>query len=58
MNVSCLSQEKYPDLEAFANILDSYRRFRHDAIYGLDFAIDDKEAKAALNYAKEFVDEI
>ena len=41
-------KEQYPQLEALANILDSYRRFRHDAIYGLDFAIDDEEAKAAL----------
>ncbi|CAG0998914.1 hypothetical protein METP3_03158 [Methanosarcinales archaeon] len=51
-------KEKYPQLENLANILDSYRRFRHDAIYGLDFAIDDKEAKAALNSAKEFLDRI
>ena len=48
----------FQSLEAFTNILDSYRRFRHDAIYGLDFAIDDKEAKAALNSAKEFLDRI
>ncbi|MBU4491476.1 MAG: HEPN domain-containing protein [Euryarchaeota archaeon] len=26
-------KEKYPELETLANILDSYRRFRHDAIY-------------------------
>ncbi len=51
-------KEKYPQLETAANILDSYRRFRHDAIYGLDFAIDDKEAKAALNSAKEFLETI
>ena len=51
-------KEKYPQLETLANILDSYRRFRHDAIYGLDFAIDDKEAKAALDSAKEFLKKI
>jgi uncharacterized protein (UPF0332 family) len=51
-------KEKYPQLETLANILDSYRRFRHDAIYGLDFAIDDKEAKAALDSAKEFLEKI
>lgn len=51
-------KEKYPDLETVANTLDSYRRFRHDAIYGLDFAIDDKEAKAALKSAKQFLDKI
>lgn len=31
-------EEKYPELESLANLLDSYRRFRHDAIYGLDFS--------------------
>ncbi len=51
-------KEKYPQLETAANILDSYRRFRHDAIYGLDFTIDDKEAKAALDSAKEFLETI
>ena len=51
-------KEKYPQLETLANILDSYRRFRHDAIYGLDFAIDDIEAKAALDSAKEFLEKI
>lgn len=49
-------REKYPQLETLANILDSYRRFRHDAIYGLDFAIDDREAKVALDSAKEFLE--
>jgi hypothetical protein len=51
----CKSKYLYPQLETLANILDSYRRFRHDAIYGLDFAIDDKEAKAALDSAKEIL---
>lgn len=51
-------KEKYPELETLANILDSYRRFRHDAIYGLDFAIDEKEAKAALDSAKEILERI
>ena len=51
-------KEKYTELETLANILDSYRRFRHDAIYGLDFAIDEKEAKAALDSAKEFLEKI
>ncbi|MFZ3059767.1 MAG: HEPN domain-containing protein [Candidatus Methanoperedens sp.] len=51
-------KEKYPELETLANIIDSYRRFRHDAIYGLDFAIDEKEAKAALDSAKEILEKI
>ncbi|MFA4934389.1 MAG: HEPN domain-containing protein [Candidatus Methanoperedens sp.] len=51
-------KEKYPTLESFANMLDSYRRFRHNAIYGLDFAVDEPEAKAALVSAKEFLEKI
>jgi len=50
--------EKYPELETLANILDSYRRFRHDAIYGLDFAKDEKEARASLETSKEFLEKI
>ena len=51
-------KEKYPELETLSNIIDSYRRFRHDAIYGLDFAIDEEDAKAALNSAKEILEKI
>jgi uncharacterized protein (UPF0332 family) len=51
-------KEKYPELETHANILDSYRRFRHDAIYGLDFVMDEEEARAALDFAKEFLEKI
>ncbi len=51
-------KEKYPELETLANILDSYRRFRHDAIYGLDFVMDEEEARASLDSAKEFLEKI
>ncbi len=51
-------KEKYPELESLANLLDSYRRFRHDAIYGLDFAIDEEEARASLESSKEFLETI
>ncbi len=51
-------KEKYPELETLANILDSYRRFRHDAIYGLDFVMDEEEARAALDSAKELQEKI
>lgn len=51
-------KEKYPELETLANTLDAYRRFRHDAIYGLDFVLDEMEAKVALNSAKEFLEKI
>jgi len=53
-----LSQRKYKDLETIANTLDAYRRFRHDAIYGLNFSIDEEESKAALNSAKDFLERI
>ncbi len=51
-------KEKYPELETLANILDSYRRFRHDAIYGLDFVMDEEEAQASLESSKEFLEKI
>jgi uncharacterized protein (UPF0332 family) len=51
-------KEQYPELENLANTLDSYRRFRHHAIYGLDFEMDVKEAQASLDFAEEFLDKI
>lgn len=51
-------KSKYPELESLANILDSYRRFRHNAIYGMDFSSDDIEAQAALDSAKELLEKI
>lgn len=51
-------KEKYPELETLANILDSYRRFRHNAIYGLDFGMDEADARASLNSSKEFLEKI
>lgn len=48
----------YPELETYANTLDSYRRFRHNAIYGLTFASDRAEARAALESAREFLNQI
>jgi uncharacterized protein (UPF0332 family) len=39
----------------YANVLDTYRRFRHSAIYGLDVVLDEDEARTALNSAKEFL---
>ncbi len=51
-------KEKYPELETQANVLDSYRRFRHDAIYGLDFVMDEEEAQAALDSAKDILEKM
>jgi len=51
-------KEKYKDMETIANTLDAYRRFRHDAIYGLNFIIDEQESRAALNSATDFLESI
>lgn len=48
-------KEKYKDIGMYANVLDTYRRFRHSAIYGLDVVLDEDEARTALNSAKEFL---
>jgi uncharacterized protein (UPF0332 family) len=48
-------KEKYKDIGMYANVLDTYRRFRHSAIYGLDVFLDEDEARTALNSAKEFL---
>lgn len=48
-------KEKYKDMGMYANVLDTYRRFRHSAIYGLDVVLDEDEARTALNSAKEFL---
>ena len=51
-------KESYPKLERMANTLDSYRRFRHNAIYGLDLTLDETEAGAALDSARELLQEV
>lgn len=48
-------KEQYPQLEEYANILDSYRILRHRVVYGLDVTIDKNEAEGAINSAKEFI---
>jgi uncharacterized protein (UPF0332 family) len=48
-------REKYPDFNRFASILDSYRIFRHRAIYGLETVIDKADAEEALCSASEFL---
>lgn len=46
---------RYPQLEKFANMLDSYRIFRHRVLYGFEIFIDRSEAEEALKSAKEFL---
>jgi len=48
----------YPQLGKAANILDSYRRFRHTAMYGLDLVLDAPEASTALDSAKSVLAQI
>lgn len=51
-------QSKYPELGGQAKILDSYRRFRHIALYAVNVAIDDKDAQESLRLAELFRREI
>jgi uncharacterized protein (UPF0332 family) len=49
---------KYPELRSYANLLDSYRTYRHEAIYGLDVAITKADAETALLEAKRFLEKM
>ena len=51
-------KSKYPKLEHHIRVLDSYRRFRHTALYALDVRISGNEAEVALKLADEFITEI
>ncbi len=51
-------KEIYPALEVTANLLDSYRKMRHETLYGLESEITPDDAKAALNAAKIIYDNI
>lgn len=48
-------RDTYPALKADANKLDSFRKFRHDALYGLEFEVGKEDAIAALAVAREFL---
>ena len=47
-------KSEYPDITSFANTLDSYRRNRHDVVYGLDYLVSEIDAQGSINDAKEF----
>ena len=51
-------RETYPRLKRLANQLDSYRRNRHNTLYGLDFLISDDEAHQAVKDAELFYKQI
>jgi len=51
-------RETYPSLKADANKLDSYRKFRHDALYGLEFEAGKQDAIAAIAVARDFLSSV
>ena len=48
-------REKYPSLMGQANMLDSYRKYRHDALYGLEFKAGRQDAITSLSIARDFL---
>ncbi|TET90590.1 MAG: HEPN domain-containing protein [Methanomassiliicoccales archaeon] len=49
---------KYPELDRYANILDSYRELRHGVFYRVGTTVDKREAEESLVSAKEFLAQI
>jgi uncharacterized protein (UPF0332 family) len=45
-------RKAHPELEEYANTLDSYRLYREKATYGFDVMVNEEEAKGALENAK------
>jgi uncharacterized protein (UPF0332 family) len=48
-------RERYPELKLEAGALDSYRKYRHEAIYGLEFDAGAMDGTTALSVAAGFV---
>lgn len=48
-------KDAYPELESYANVLDTYRIYREKVAYGLDVEVMEKEARDAMDNAGEFV---
>lgn len=46
-------RDNYKELESIANDVDSYRKFRHMTLYGLDDVATKEEALNAINVAKK-----
>lgn len=51
-------REAHPELEEYANTLDSYRLYREKATYGFDVMINEEEAKGALENAKYILEKM
>ncbi|WP_424358842.1 HEPN domain-containing protein [Methanocella sp. MCL-LM] len=51
-------REAHPELEEYANTLDSYRLYREKATYGFGVNVSEAEAKAALENAKLIIEKM
>ena len=51
-------RQNYPELFDDMNLLDTYRKSRHTAIYALDFIITEEQAKEAIKDAKQMLEKI
>jgi uncharacterized protein (UPF0332 family) len=51
-------KETYPELAGIAKVLNSYRLYREKATYGSDVAIDENDAKAALEHARAILEKM
>ncbi len=49
-------KDAYPELESYANVLDTYRIYREKVAYGLDIEVMEKEAQDAIENARELVE--
>jgi uncharacterized protein (UPF0332 family) len=49
-------KDAYPELESYANVLDTYRIYREKVAYGLDVEVMENEARYAMENAREFVE--
>ena len=51
-------RKNYPALREHLKVLDSYRRARHSALYGIDAEEDPEEAVHGIELAEEFILEV
>jgi uncharacterized protein (UPF0332 family) len=48
-------RQRYPGMAGQTNILNSYRIYRHEALYGLEFDPQEEDAIVAVRFAKELL---
>lgn len=51
-------KERFPQLKDLAKEADSYRRFRHTVLYGLEVLVSKDDAVAAIKLAKEIINSV